>query len=80
MERLANGSPLLSRAEAGVYLNLAAIGVRDPEAGVDRLVTTGKLECLTVLGRRAFTIDQLDTCVQKLVDEANRKKRERGQK
>ena len=74
MERLADESPILSKAEAGAYLGLAALGVKNPEAAVDRLVTAGTLECLVVLGRRAFTIDQLDAYVQKL---KNKKKTDR---
>lgn len=57
---LAN-SPLYSREEAAAYLNLAAIGVSDPVAGIDRLVKNGLLEGVVMLRHLTFTRDQLDS-------------------
>ena len=68
-------SPVYSREEAAAYLNLRGIGVPDPVAGVDRLVKTRKLKSFNLLGRRAFTRDQLDRCIELLRKEANNKQK-----
>ena len=67
-------SPVYSPAQAAGYLNLKALGVRDPVAGVCRLVKAGKLECFAVLGHRAFTQEQLDRCVQQLIEKSKQRK------
>ena len=67
-----------SPARAAAYLDLVWLGVKNPEASLDRAAKNGDLPSITVFGRRAYRREDLDRYIDTLQKRQEEKARARS--